>query len=344
MRRFVTIVSVAQEASGICRVAMSLHTGSVGTDAPECCDAIALSTQFANAFVLDLETTGLRPLHDRITQICVKRFILPRAVPDSPPENSSQPVSAAHATFCEFVNPGDEVPIPVRVTEVTGLTHARLAAYDGFGAVGDRFLQWLRVETQRVGARDCVFVAHNGRTFDYPLLLAELRRHGHSAQAEEVLGPFTFMDTLVAARSHSKQLRTKATEAGKNPAVQVKCDDTVERAPPTLSWSLGVWFAREFGEPIANAHDAEGDVDALGRLLAGSADPWPRVAVFAATETVASVAQALEACVAREEERRGINGGHGKGKRTRKRTAPDGTGEGGGEGAQAQAQAADKNT
>lgn len=95
----------------------------------------------------DLETTGTNPEKDRIVEAC---FLEPGGTP---------------VVF--RVNPG--VPIPPDASAVHGITDADVADAPPFADVAPK--------VQAI-AQDAVLVGYNSRTFDTPLLDAELRRAG----------------------------------------------------------------------------------------------------------------------------------------------------------------------
>ncbi|NDP39034.1 MAG: DNA polymerase III subunit epsilon [Rhodoferax sp.] len=98
--------------------------------------------------LLDLETTGGNPVHDRITEIAAVRF-----------ENGQEV-----ARWSTLVNPG--CSIAPFIQRLTGISNAMVRSAPGFEAVAARLLELLD------GA---VLVAHNVR-FDHGFLLNELSR------------------------------------------------------------------------------------------------------------------------------------------------------------------------
>jgi len=116
--------------------------------------------------VLDLETTGLSPDRDRITEVGAVRA---RG-------------GEVHAELRTFVHPG--VPIPAAVTAITGITDADVAGAPDIGTVLPTVLDFLG---------DAVFVAHNAR-FDLGFLRAAAARQGLPPLRPRVI------DTAVLAR------------------------------------------------------------------------------------------------------------------------------------------------
>ena len=105
---------------------------------------------------IDVETTGMRPLTDRVTEIAVIRFSANRE-----PER-----------WQSLINPG--VPIPAEIQALTGITNAMVRNAPSFFDVRDELRRRLE------GA---VFVAHNAR-FDYGFIKNEFRRQGEAFTAD----------------------------------------------------------------------------------------------------------------------------------------------------------------
>jgi len=105
--------------------------------------------------IVDLETTGAHPAHDRVTEIAVI-------------EVDAGEVSAEWSTL---VNP--ETAIPPAIQALTGITHDMVAGAPRFGALAAEL-------HERLAGR--VLVAHNAR-FDYGFLRHEFERAGLSYRA-----------------------------------------------------------------------------------------------------------------------------------------------------------------
>ena len=116
--------------------------------------------------VLDLETTGLSPERDRITEVGVVKA-------------RGGEVLGELATL---VHPGR--PIPPGITAVTGITPAMVAGHPPIEAILPTLLEFLG---------DSVLVAHNAG-FDTRFLAAALQRHGHPPLGLQVV------DTAAVAR------------------------------------------------------------------------------------------------------------------------------------------------
>lgn len=116
--------------------------------------------------VLDLETTGLSPERDRITEVGVVKARRGEVLGE----------------LATLVHPGR--PIPPGITAVTGITPAMVAGHPPIEAVLPTLLEFLG---------DSVLVAHNAG-FDTRFLAAALARHGHPPLGLEVV------DTAAVAR------------------------------------------------------------------------------------------------------------------------------------------------
>lgn len=101
------------------------------------------------AFV-DLETTGARPLADRVIEVGIVRVEHGEVV----------------SRWSSLVDPG--VPIPSGVVRCTGITDAMVSGAPTFSALADEVARQLD---------GCLFVAHNAR-FDFQFLRQEFRRLG----------------------------------------------------------------------------------------------------------------------------------------------------------------------
>jgi DNA polymerase-3 subunit epsilon len=96
---------------------------------------------------IDLEATGLDPLHDRIVELAIVR------------------ASDGLVLFNERFHPGG--PIPPRATAVHGITDADVAHCDAFAT---------RASDVQAIVDGAVLVGYNSRRFDTVMLDAELRR------------------------------------------------------------------------------------------------------------------------------------------------------------------------
>ena len=105
---------------------------------------------------IDVETTGMKPLADRVTEIAIIRF------------NSNGETER----WQSLINPG--VAIPAEIQALTGITNAMARDAPSFFDVRDQIRRLLE------GA---AFVAHNAR-FDYGFIKNEFRRHGEAFTAD----------------------------------------------------------------------------------------------------------------------------------------------------------------
>jgi len=136
------------------------------------------AAQKIHLFALDLETTGLSPQEDRVTEIAVVGC------------------SDRSFEFVTFVNPGRR-NIPPHIQRVTGISNAdvRGAGVPGFAMAV--------VQLEAMLAKHCgesanvVLAIHNGRTFDVPFLVAEYARSGRTMPSN-----WRFVDTLEVSRAH----------------------------------------------------------------------------------------------------------------------------------------------
>jgi hypothetical protein len=84
---------------------------------------------------------------------------------------------------------------------------------------------------------------------------------------------------------------------------------------------MGAWYRREFGSDIVGAHDAEGDIDALARLVVCGRDAWPRAALQNGGGDFESVCGTLQTSIQRDSLRQAtVRSGQTSGN---KRTKPD---------------------
>ncbi len=101
--------------------------------------------------VFDIETTGLSPKDERLTEIGAVKLQNGEVV----------------GRFSQFVQPGK--PIPPHITHLTGITDEMVADAPPPGEALRRFLDF---------AGDCVLVAHNGHGFDMRFMRAAAEREG----------------------------------------------------------------------------------------------------------------------------------------------------------------------
>ena len=105
---------------------------------------------------IDVETTGMKPLADRVTEIAIIRFN----------------ANGETERWQSLINPG--VAIPAEIQALTGITNAMVRDAPSFFDV--------RTEVRRL-LEGTVFAAHNAR-FDYGFIKNEFRRQGESFTAD----------------------------------------------------------------------------------------------------------------------------------------------------------------
>ena len=116
--------------------------------------------------VFDLETTGFSPEKNRIIEFGAVKVEKGKIT----------------GRFSEFVNP--EVPIPYKITQLTGISDDMVIGSDTIDQVLPRFLEF---------SKDCVLVGHNVG-FDISFVRENCRRLGLAC-------PFTTVDTLGISRA-----------------------------------------------------------------------------------------------------------------------------------------------
>jgi len=104
--------------------------------------------------VIDVETTGLSPKHERLTEIAIV------IVEDGKIINE----------FSSLLNP--EKKIPYRITQLTGINNQMVQEAPRFFEIAKQVVQM---------TENCTFVAHNA-SFDYRFIQAEFSRYGFDYQ------------------------------------------------------------------------------------------------------------------------------------------------------------------
>jgi len=133
--------------------------------------------------------------------------------------------------FNQLVHP--EVHIPSESTAIHRVTNELVANKPNFGTVFPLFRKFIKNQTKR--GTQIVLVAHNAFGFDKPMLEKECSRFGL-----RIPSTWVFYDTLLTFR---------------------------KQFPDLVSKKLGDLHELRFGEPIAGAHDALADSQALQRLF-----------------------------------------------------------------------------
>jgi DNA polymerase-3 subunit epsilon len=133
---------------------------------------IPIETEVPREFIaIDVETTGLRPLHQRIIEIAAIRFV----------------DGAATDRFETFVNPDKR--IPSYISQLTGITDADVARAPRFGDVASRFLEFIQLAP----------LAGHNVVFDLGFINAELKRLRLSALGNARIDTRSLATRLVPA-------------------------------------------------------------------------------------------------------------------------------------------------
>ncbi|KAK3249664.1 hypothetical protein CYMTET_40944 [Cymbomonas tetramitiformis] len=170
--------------------------------------------------IFDLETTGLHSTSEIISLAAVE-------------ESSGK-------SFYRDARPR-RMPISKRITQITGITNARLSTKPPWSVIGRLFWDWIAgLCTER---STLVLVGHNARKFDVPVLLrcsAELKR-----TAPVSVRSLLVLDTLAVSRRRF---------AGR-----------------VANHKQATIYAHIFGSEPALQHNAMGDVDALRQIVKSDA-------------------------------------------------------------------------
>ncbi|NND73236.1 MAG: DEDD exonuclease domain-containing protein [Rhodothermales bacterium] len=113
----------------------------------------------ATFVVVDTETTGTRPGHNRVIEIGAVKIADGQIID----------------TYQQLINPGTS--IPYQITRLTGISNAMVYSEPAIGSILDSFVEFLG---------DGVFVAHNAR-FDKRFINAALRRTGRPPMRNKTL-------------------------------------------------------------------------------------------------------------------------------------------------------------
>ena len=192
------------------------------------CSACAADAPWSEAAlaILDLETTGLDPLHDRILEIGVIWC-------------EGGVVSARHNWL---VNPG--IPVPEAARAVHGISDEDLASAPLLVEV---------VEEVAAALKNRVLVAYNA-SFDRSFLFAERDRLGLTALATVLREEVIWIDPLVWAREIHKMERSKKLgDVAQRLGIEIKqlhraCDDAEMTAQVLLAMAKDLPVA--YGELI----------------------------------------------------------------------------------------------
>lgn len=139
---------------------------------------------------LDLETTGLDPVSDRIVQAAVVLVAADGAVSDT--------------SWHGIVDPG--VVIPVGASNIHGITTER-ARREGMPPV--EALQVIARLINDAADREIPLVIYNA-PFDWPFVLAEAQRHGVQTGTPEIIDPLVIDRAVDRYRKGSRRLEVVA--------------------------------------------------------------------------------------------------------------------------------------
>ena len=150
---------------------------------------------FENSLLsLDLETTGLDPLKDRIVQAAVLMV----------DADGSEQATSWHG----IVDPG--VPIPVEASAIHGITTER-ARREGMPPV--EALRRMAHLIDDAADHGVPLVIYNA-PFDWPFVLAEAQRHGVSIARPDIVDPLVIDRAVDRFRRGSRRLDAVATHYG----------------------------------------------------------------------------------------------------------------------------------
>lgn len=167
---------------------------------------------------LDCETTGVSPYDDRIIEITIVR--------------SGDPYGDPVERLAQRVFP--DMPIPESATEIHGITDADVVDCPYFAQIAE--------DVEKILRDDPIIVGYNSRSFDIPLIDAELRRCGSDGLPKDDMGVISTreVDLFLVWRECEKRTLVTAIE-------------------------------RFVGKEHEQAHSSEADTDILPDLMSGMA-------------------------------------------------------------------------
>jgi len=209
---------------------------------------------------MDLETTGLDPIEDRIVQAAVVLVAGDGTVSDQ--------------SWDSIVDPG--VPIPVDASNIHGITTER-ARQEGMPP-----LEALRRMARFIddAAEGGVPLVIFNAPFDWPFVLAEAQRHGVSIANPDIVDPLVIDRAVDRYRRGSRRLDAVAAHYGQDPG-QAHDARTDAIAAAAIARALGARYS-EVGDLTPRAlqprqaqwHAAH--ADSLSRHLGKPVDSgWP---------------------------------------------------------------------
>ena len=225
-------ITKEQFKSYVGKLAVGLH----GIDIPSDRDRLSEASQSGDVsfFIIDLETTGLERSAEIIQLSCkslqyqssFNTYLLPET------RNIKEAASKVHGISVQYKD--DQ-----KVLQKEGKTLPAVEQQSGLKG----FIDYL-YGIEQVSGRRVALVAHNGFSFDFPVLFKSLERYGLMETFGEI--KLLFVDSL----------KIIAEEVKKAQGVLSSCS----------SKSLGVVYEHLFEEKF-EAHDAAEDTEALSRIL-----------------------------------------------------------------------------
>ena len=209
---------------------------------------------------LDLETTGLDPLSDRIVQAAVVRVAADGAVSDT--------------SWHGIVDPG--VVIPVGASNIHGITTER-AQREGISPV--EALRRIARLIHNAIEQEVPLVIYNA-PFDWPFVLAEAQRHDVSISTPAIIDPLVIDRAVDRYRRGSRKLDAVAAHYGHDldQAHDARADAI---AAVAIARALGVRYPEAGGltprdlQPMQATWRAQ-HAESLSRHLGKPIDPgWP---------------------------------------------------------------------
>ena len=187
--------------------------------------------------VFDIETTGFSKDRHHIIEIAAQTL-------------APNGEAIEGETFKSFVKP--PTPIPPQISELTGITNRDVSGAAAFPEVATRFFNFMRFQAFQYMSdhdkqiKNVVLVAHNGKRFDIPFLMASLERYkiSHLWLEESKFG-FS-IDTLELSRKGVQSVASRNVPA---------------------SYSLGALYQFITGNTLVSAHRAMSDVEATIYVL-----------------------------------------------------------------------------
>ena len=220
--------------------------------------------------VIDLETTGFSPRFNRIIQLAAtaiphQTWINTIGHESSPFYNLANysDIKNTESSFEVYIKSSEISPLPVAITKLTGITDERLENYGiPFSSAWSQFSDWLKYVA--VG-KPIVLAAHNGNSFDYKFIKAELTRNKiDSTQWFQQNNVICGLDTLHILRNASLWERS---DSGLTSSSSVFFN---RRAPPN-NFALGDVYSHVFGKPLLGGHSAKTDCLAVVEILESEA-------------------------------------------------------------------------